>query len=101
MIRKYPQHMVQFNNQLSWLIKHLLNSEIRQETIGLQIGSTYFERMPSFEDSLLKDFLFGIFSSLNFWRNNTKNKIIPVAIMKQTHIFFATFMISHGPQKLI
>tara|TARA_B110000305_G_C19306686_1_gene571922 strand:- start:464 stop:724 length:261 start_codon:yes stop_codon:yes gene_type:complete len=86
---------------LSWLIKHLLNSEIRQETIGLQIGSTYFERMPSFEDSLLKDFLFGIFSSLNFWRNNTKNKIIPVAIMKQTHIFFATFMISHGPQKLI
>ena len=57
--------------------------------------------MQNFDDQIVKDFLFGIFSSLNFWRNNTKNKIIPVAIMKQTHLFFATFMCSHGPAKLI
>lgn len=93
--------MQNYTQQVVWIMKHLLTKEIRQEAIGLQIGAAYFERMRNFEDSVLKDVLFGIFTSLNYWRNNTIKKEIPLTIMRSVHIFFTTFMITHGAHKLI
>ena len=49
----------------------------------------------------MKDFLFQIFSSLHFYRNNTKNKVIPVSITRAVHIFFASFMVSYGSETLV
>jgi hypothetical protein len=43
----------------------------------------------------------GIFTSLHFYRNSTKSKIIPSAIMKCVHNFFSVFMICHSSKTLI
>lgn len=45
--------------------------------------------------------LVSIFTSLHFYRNNTRSKVIPASIMKSIHVFFATFMVCHGSQALI
>ena len=42
-----------------------------------------------------------IFTSLHFYRNNTRSKIIPASIMRAVHIFFGSLMISHGSETLI
>ena len=42
-----------------------------------------------------------IFKSLHFYRNNTKSKVIPGAIMKSIHVFFSTLMICHGSDTLV
>lgn len=38
---------------------------------------------------------------MHFYRNSTRSKVIPVVITKAIHIFFATFMISFGSERLI
>ena len=45
--------------------------------------------------------LVSIFTSLHFYRNNTKAKIIPASIMKAIHVFFATIMVVHGSEALL
>lgn len=50
---------------------------------------------------MLQKTLFGIFSSLHFYRNNTKSKVIPAAIMKSVHAFFGNYMVVHGCESLV
>lgn len=38
---------------------------------------------------------------MHFYRNNTKNKIIPAVIVKAILTFFATFMINFGEESLL
>ena len=38
---------------------------------------------------------------MHFYRNNTKNKVIPVSITKAVLVFFATYMINQGCDKLV
>ena len=45
--------------------------------------------------------LVAIFTSLHFYRNNTKSKVIPASIMLAIHTFFANFMICFGSDALI
>ena len=77
-----------------------MSSEIRMESVGLQMASTYFERLGA-DDAFMNQFLMSIFTQLQFYRNNTKNKIIPVSITRAVLIFFATFMVNFGNQALM
>ena len=45
--------------------------------------------------------LTAIFTSMHFYRNTTKSKVIPATIVRAIHIFFGTFMISFGSERLI
>lgn len=45
--------------------------------------------------------LVSIFTSLHFYRNNTRAKVIPASIMKSIHVFFATIMVCHGSEALV
>ena len=74
---------------------------VRMETVALNIASTLFERIEEVDTGFIKEIVHGIFTSLHFYRNNTKSKTIPVSIMKCVHLFFANFMIQHGSEKLI
>lgn len=38
---------------------------------------------------------------MHFYRNATRTKVIPASITRAIHIFFATFMISFGSERLI
>lgn len=73
------------------------------ETVGLQIGSAIFERigLSNLSPGMLHEFLMCIFKSMSFYRNNTKNKVIPVKITVAVFIFFATFIVSNGIDALI
>lgn len=70
--------MQKWQKELYWIMKYCLSTQVREETTALQIGSTYFEQMDEVDDNLLKDFMFEIFRSLNFYRNYTEKKIIPI-----------------------
>lgn len=85
------------------IVTQLLNTQIRQENEALKISSAIFEKLGTAFDngSFLHAVLMGIFTSLHFYRNNTKSKVIPTAIMKSVHAFFSTFMVNHGSQSLI
>jgi len=104
-ICKYPDQAAQKLPSIQQIIVHLLNKEIRCETVALKICSAVFERLGdaplSDNGTFLNAVLIGIFTSLHFYRNNTRAKIIPASIMKAIHIFFATFMVCHGSQALI
>ncbi len=71
------------------------------ESSALQIAQAVFERINVDNSTFLKEILVGIFTSLHFYRNNTKSKVIPSAIMKCIHTFLAVFMICHSSQVLI
>jgi len=70
------------------------------EKEGLKIASIIFERIGITEEvkscQLLHHILMAIFTSLNFYRNNTVSKIIPMGIMRSVHSFFATVMVCGG-----
>ena len=74
------------------------------EQIALKICAAFFEKVgiPGAQQAeFLKQVLLGIFQSLHFYRNNTKSKVIPSAIMKSIHVFFSTLMICHGSETLV
>jgi hypothetical protein len=73
------------------------------ESEALKISSAVFEKIGTGFDngSFLQAVLYGIFTSLHFYRNNTKSKVIPTSIMKAVHAFFSTFMAIHGTQMLM
>jgi len=96
-ICKYSGFIQQnFMGNLKAICKLLMTPEVRMETVALSIASTLFERIEECDLVFLKDVLMTIFQSLHFYRNNTKSKTIPGAIMKAVHLFFANFMIQHG-----
>lgn len=53
------------------------------------------------DDNLLQSVLYKTFAAMHYYRNNTKKKVIPSAILKAVLVFFATFMVNHGCQRLI
>ena len=75
------------------------------ETEALKLCSCVFERLgdapPSDNGEFLRSVLIAIFTSLHFYRNNTRAKVIPAKIMKAVHIFFANFMVVHGSLALV
>ena len=71
------------------------------ELESLKIGSAVFEKLGVPSPDFLKAYLFSIFSTLHFYKNNTKNKIIPVPIIKGIWSFFANFMIYNGSKALV
>ena len=50
MICKYPQYIQTSCGAVGEIIKHLLSTEVRMETVGLQIGSALFERIGIFDE---------------------------------------------------
>lgn len=72
---------------------HLINVDIRMEQTSLQTASAIFEKMGIPSDQFLHDYLMAIFTTLHFYRNNTKTKTIPVKIVRSIWTFFANFMI--------
>ena len=100
MICKFPDHIKQYSNEVGTIMKHLMSTDIRMEAVALQIGSALFERIGILDETLLKDFLFSIFSTMHFYRNNTKNKSIPISITRAILVFFATFMVNYGADAL-
>ena len=60
----------------------------------------YFERVGS-DNDILKKVLFAIFTSMHFYRNNTKKGIVPPGVTKPVLIFFATFIINFGEDALL
>ena len=75
------------------------------EKVGLDIASAIFERIGQVQEvsqsGFLNAILLAIFTSLSFYRNSTKSKVIPVAVMRSVHSFFATIMVCEGSQFLI
>jgi hypothetical protein len=79
-----------------------MDPKIRMEQVALSLSSTLFERLTGpFDETFLNTVLVAIFTSLHFYRNNTKSKTIPASIMKTVHLFLSNFMINHGSQPLI
>ena len=75
------------------------------EQVALKICSCVFERLGNapIQDNgtFLNQVLIAILTSMHFYRNNTKAKVIPASIMKAIHIFFATIMVCHGSEALV
>lgn len=101
-ISKHPEFAKQYIQSIAEIAVHLLSVEMRLEANALQIASTVFERMGQVDDgNFLQQILRGIFTSLHFYRNNTKSKVIPSSIMKCVHSFFGVFMVCNSSQTLI
>ena len=101
MIFKYPSVVAEMSSDIQDIIGRLLSNTIRLEPIGLSIGSAMFEKVGILSDEFLKSFLFSCFSTLHFYRNNTKTKVIPVPISKSVFTTFANFIINHGTEALV
>lgn len=71
------------------------------EATSLTLASAAFEKLGIFNAQFLKDVLIAIFSSLHFYRNNTKSKSIPTNIIKAVHVFFATFIVNNSVDTLV
>lgn len=92
---KQPQYAQGHMDAIKQIVEHLINPQMRCEKPALQIASIVFEKLGSTFDQgqFLHSCLLGIFTSLHFYRNNTKSKVIPKAIMSAVHVFFATYMV--------
>ena len=95
-ICKYPDLAKTFSASILNVIKSLISTDVRMETQSLAIGSTVFEKLGIPNEEFLKNYLFSIFSTLHFYKNNTKSKAIPIMIMSAVWQFFANFMINNG-----
>jgi len=95
-IFKYPEFASKYLQNIQQVIAHLISVDIRMEETSLAIGSAIFEKLGIPNEKFLHDYLFSIFSTLHFYRNNTKSKTIPVKIIKGIWAFFANFMINNG-----
>ena len=62
-------------------MKHCLSIQVKEEIVALQIAAIYFEKMDIVDDNLLREFVFQLFTSLNYYRNYTKRGAIPVSVM--------------------
>ena len=82
MICKFPEEVKPHCAQIGTIIKHLLSSEMRQEALALQMSSALFERIGIFDETFLRELFTQIFTVMHFYRNNTKNKVIPITITK-------------------
>jgi exportin-2 (importin alpha re-exporter) len=97
MICKFPEYSAQHASSIGQIVKYLMSVEVRAEVTALEIGSALFERVQTENQSLLKEILFSIFTSMHFYKNNTKNQTVPQAITRQVFAFFATIMVVSSP----
>ena len=76
---------------------------MRMEQSALTISQAVFEKIGLGDDNgaFLVQILRGIFTSLHFYRNNTKSKVIPSSIMKLVHTFLGVIMVCHSSKTLI
>ncbi len=77
---------------------------MRMETTGMSIAGAIFEKLPqsgALTEQFMHGFLFGVFSCLHYYRNNTKSKTIPMAITKFIWSCLATFVIYSGAANLV
>ena len=86
---------------MSEIIKYLMSTDIRMEITALEIAGAIFERIGMVDQQFFKDVLLAIFTSMHFYKNNTKNKMIPLSITKQVLTFFATIMITFDVDTLV
>ncbi len=86
---------------LETVVLHLISTDFRMEASGIQLASAMFEKLGTYDEGFLKKLLFGIFTTLHFYRNNTKQKLIPISIIKSVHVFLSTFMITSGTAPLM
>lgn len=102
-IAKHPNYASGHMGQIQAIVAHLLTSAIRMEQAALQIASCVFEKIGhSFDQGqFLNAVIFGIMTCLHFYRNNTKSKVIPAAIMKVIHVFFGNLMVTSNSQTLV
>jgi len=102
-IAKHSTYAVQQMKQITMISQHLLSVQMRMESSALLIAQTIYERVgPGFDNGeFLRSILTGVFTSLHFYRNNTKSKVIPSAIMKCVHTFFSTLMICNSTKFLM
>lgn len=101
MIFKYPDFISNYYNQILKIISHLMSAEIRMEQVSLQIGSAIFEKIGVPSQQFLTEYFRSIFTSMHFYRNNTKSKQIPLPILKSILVFFANFMVYQGNELLM
>jgi hypothetical protein len=101
MLFKYPELMQTHVGSLQKIILQMMAPDFRMEAIGLQMGSALFEKLGVYDAEFLKTFLFAIFSTLHFYRNNTKHKQIPIPIIKAVHVFLSTFIVTNGTTALV
>lgn len=78
-----------------------MSTSIRMESTALQIASAVFEKLGNNDPVFLGKCLRSIFTCLNYYRNYTRDKLIPITITKAMHACFSTFMINHGVTTLI
>ncbi len=71
------------------------------EETSLLIASAVFEKLGVPDSNFLADYLRNIFTTLHFYRNNTKTKTIPAKILKCVWTFFANFIIYQGVETLV
>jgi hypothetical protein len=50
MICKFPDYIKQYVNEIGEIVKYLLSTDIRMESVALQIGSALLERIGIFSD---------------------------------------------------
>lgn len=102
-ICKYPEYAQKHVPTIQKIVSTLMNQTIRMENEALKISSAVFEKISAGYDkaAFLGAVLVGIFTSLHFYRNNTKSKVIPTSIIKAVHSFFANFMASHSTAELV
>lgn len=98
---KHPATIIQYTNNIQEIVTNLLSSELRMESVALQLATAVFEKLGTVNAEFLDKCLRSIFTCLHFYRNSTKTKVIPISITKAMHSCFSTFMINHGTQALI
>ncbi len=101
MLFKFPSYMSSFAPKIQTIILQLMDWSVRMESIGLALGSAYFEKLGVSDSQFCRKFFISIFTILNSYRNKTKSNQIPVPITKSCHTFFGTFMVNAGVQQLV
>ena len=76
-----------------------MKHDVRMEPTAMTLASAIFEKLTA-PDAFAKGFLLAVFHCLHFYRNNTKSKLIPLAISKAVWSCLATFAIYQGIQPL-
>ena len=58
MICKFPEEMKAHQEKISEIVVHLLSTEVRMESVSMQIASALFERIGIFSEDFVKKVLF-------------------------------------------
>lgn len=101
MIYKYPDQFTSGAGltSLQEIVSHLMKHDVRMEPTAMTLAGAMFEKLTA-PEAFAKGFLLAVFHCMHFYRNNTKSKLIPLAITKAVWSCLATFAIYQGLQSL-